>query len=428
MIGAFLKKFALISLVILLVLLILSACGNGNDETDETLSVTPETSRPTTEASPETVTITIGNHTDLTGVASNAMSILTMALKDMCRYYNEENLIPGVNLEVVDYDGQYDPSNDIPGYQWLKERGADLIFTPVASTAVTLKPRLENDKMVLFTPAAAEEAFDPPGYVFSLGNALAEHLSYTLLKWVAENDPDFPRGRPAKIGGAFWNEAEGAALLTGAEEYAKAHPEQYEWKGGFLTGFGFNWSTEVEALKDCDYVLPPVPMHQFIEQYRKAGHTHAKFIGSDPHAAFLGMIERAGLWDEVDGMLFIRSFRWWNEEGEIMDLTRRLLYEKHPGKADEIRQSGVGYITTQPVYIMLEAVKATVERVGAENFSSEELFETLQSFSIEVDGCSHSYTETKRVDNDALAIFELKAEEKDLFRADPGWLPVVKQP
>jgi hypothetical protein len=156
-----------------------------------------------------------------------------MALEDTAEYYTENNLIPGVEFEVVTYDGQYDPSRDIPGYEWLKERGADFIFSPVGATAVTLKPFLEEDKMVLFMMAPHEDAFAPPGWVFAPGNSLFNEQMYTLLKWVAENDPDFPQDRPAKIGAAFWNESTGLAMLDGAEKYAEAHPEQYSWEGHY---------------------------------------------------------------------------------------------------------------------------------------------------------------------------------------------------
>ena len=68
------------------------------------------------------VVITIGNLTDVTGPASNALTVITMSLEDTAEYYNKQYLIPGVTFEVITYDGQYDPSRDIPGYEWLMER------------------------------------------------------------------------------------------------------------------------------------------------------------------------------------------------------------------------------------------------------------------------------------------------------------------
>ncbi|NQT73005.1 MAG: ABC transporter substrate-binding protein [Chloroflexi bacterium] len=82
---------------------------------------------PTSTATQELVTITIGNLSDLTGVSSNAMGVVNIALEDTVEYYNERNLIPGVELEVITYDGQYNPSNDIPGYEWLKELAEPIV-------------------------------------------------------------------------------------------------------------------------------------------------------------------------------------------------------------------------------------------------------------------------------------------------------------
>lgn len=204
------------------------ACGAGSGTEEASSSVVPET--PQQSSTPEREII-IGNHTDVTGVASNAMGLLTAALEDTARYYTENNLVPGARFKVVTYDSQYDPAKDVPGYEWLKDRGADIIFSPVAAIAVTLEPRMEEDRIVLYTVAPHPEAFDPPGWVFAAGNTCANWEAQTLLQWVAENDPDFPRDRPAKIGGAFWNESYGTAILKGAEAYARSHPDQFEWRG-----------------------------------------------------------------------------------------------------------------------------------------------------------------------------------------------------
>ena len=131
------------------------------------------------------------------------MNVFTMALEDLTRYYNEHNLVPGVRFEVLTYDGQFDPSLDIPGYEWLIENGAGFIFTPVPSTTVALKNRAQADEMVVFTVSLADEALDTPGWVFGVGNTLGKAHAYTGLEWIFESDEDFPRDRPAKIGGNF---------------------------------------------------------------------------------------------------------------------------------------------------------------------------------------------------------------------------------
>ncbi len=416
--------------VLLLALLLLTACSSDDDEEPQPAGIQP--SGPSTiETSDEQkpVVITIGNHSDITGAASNAISVIDMALEDMASYYNDYEIIPGVKFEVVSYDGQYDPARAIPGYEWLRQRGADVLFTPVASTAETLKPRLDDDKIVLFALGASDDAIDPPGYVFSPGNSLCKYTMYTFLEWIAENDPDFPRDRPAKIGGTFWAIAYGEAMLDGMEEYAEVHPDQYEWIGGYLPPLGmFNWAPEVQALKDCDYVLPPGVMLSFVQQYRKAGH-EARFIATDAQVSFLGMVGEAGLWDEIDGMLLFKPARWWNEQGEAIDLANRLVREYHPDDAEKIIGKGSGYLASQQVYVIFKLIEATIEAVGAENFDSHALYKTAQSFSLTIDGIqSDSFSETKRYSSDYAGFYEVDGEKKDVFRVTPEWFPIVSKP
>lgn len=413
---------------LLLVLALLGACGSGNNDEQDPTETTAVTIEPTATATQELVKITIGNLSDLTGVSSNAMGVINMAVEDTVEYYNEQNLIPGVEIEVITYDGQFNPSYDIPGYEWLKEAGADLIFTAIPPTPVTLKPYVDKDEMVLFAWAPTIEAISPPGYVFTPCNTLSEYAGYTLLKYVAENDPDFPKNRPALIGGAYWAETYGNGVLTAAKEYAEAHPDQYEWEAGYLASFGFNWATEVEGLKDCDYVLPPVIMTSFVDQYRSAGYT-AKFLATEAQVGFFGQIDDSELWDELDGAIFVRACRWWNEDGEMVNLAKKLLQKNHSGEEESIIRDGVGYLAVNGAVVLLTIISDTIEAVGAENFTSQALYDITESFSFTIDGIERdSFSETKRTSLNYLGIYEARGTEQDIFRAEADWYPIIYEP
>ncbi len=419
-------------LVIAIVLLSsLAGCSSSdNEENGETISTPTPPVTPTLDpiGESEPVLITIGNLSDITGPASNPLGVIATALEDMVRYYNENNIIPGVEFQVIEYDGQYDPSKDIPGYEWLKGQGADLIFSSVGSVPITLKPIVDKDKVVVFTMTPDKHALDPPGYVFCLANTLGDYQSYTLLNWIAENDPGFPTDRPAKVGGAFWAEAYSQTFLDGMEKYTEVHPDQYEYEGGYTTNFSFMWGPEVEALKDCDYVMPPGPMQHFTEQYRDAGY-QARLIGTDFQIAILTMTDDMDLWDESDKMLLLRTGRWWNEDGEMVNLAKQLLYDYHPDQAESLMAEGPGYQALRGMYVMLEIVKETVEAVGPQKFNSEALYEVAQSFSLTVDGIeNHSYTKTKRTSVNNIGMYELRGAEKDIFRIDPEWIPILYEP
>ena len=423
-------------LAILLVLLLGSglmlnsiACESGGEEVTFAPVAQPSstiTSEP--QVILELVEITIGNLTDQTGPSSNILRITDTALEDLVQYYNDNNLIPGVELKVINYDGQLDPAKDIPGYEWLKGQGADLIFTAVPDTPLTLKAIVDKEKMPLFAASGYQEQLDPPGYVFVMGT-IPEHQAYTILNWIAENDWDYESNGPAKIGGASWLDGYSQSFIAAMEKYSEAHPDQFEWVGGYLTNFAFMWGPEVEALKDCDYVFPCVMPIAFMREYRSADCT-AKFIGADVHTSFLNMITEAELWDEIDGMLFIGSSLWWNDDEELVNLNKELLYENHPGEEEEIMQAGAGYMSVSVVfYPMIDIIADAVEAVGAENFNSQALYDAAILYSLEVDGVERSgFAETKRYALSNYMIYRASATDEDIIRADENWIPHLVEP
>lgn len=382
-----------------------------------------------TSLSPTPRTITIGNLSDLTGPSATAQEIINMALADLVKYFNDNGLIPGVRLKIITYDGQFDPAKDVPGYEWLRSNGADLIFTAVTGTPVTLKSRADRDHCPIFgVSGGVEELSSPPGYVFNLGT-IPRHEALSLLKWIAENDWDYRTKGPARIGGASWDEAYARWWLDAIKDYAAVHPDQFEWVGGYMAPFGtFTWGPQVEALKNADYVFPCTFMTSFVREFRIAG-GKGKLIGASTHAAFFGNIDDAGLWPQINGMLLICSSRWWNEEGTIIDLTKKLLTENHPEKAAEVIRSGVGYITIVNQYQMLDLIAQTVKSVGAENFTPEALYETAQSYTLTIDGAPrYSFSPTKRWATNLYATYEVRADQKTIVRRHEDWYPAVLEP
>ncbi len=417
-------KGGVIALAVLLMALPLSfACGsdNGDDGTP------PPPDSPTPPA--VDVTLTIGNLTDLTGVASAGFELINLGINDMVDYYNENNLIPGIELKVVTYDGQYDPSKDIPGWEWLRERGADVVFAGPPHSVITLQSRANSDEVMLFTTSAGLDLFTDPGYLFSLGS-IPQYEAWTLMNWIAENHWDYEANGPAKIGGAAWNSAYETDFFDAMKEYAEVHPDQFQFVGGYYTPFGtFTWGPEVQALKDADYVFPCTAcLSGFAKEYRNVG-GQATLIGNGAHVAFMQLIYDARAWDEINGMLYILSTKWWTDDGDLVDKSRELLYEKHSDSAEEIIRAGTGYLTIYIPYIMLEIIRDAVETVGPENIDSQALYDAAESFSLTVDGIEMFSFEGKTVRSvsDYYIVQEARDNEKDLFSVS-DWTPIVVEP
>lgn len=376
---------------------------------------------------PREVVVTIGHLTDLTGPSASGMEPVNTSLKDTVKYFSEANLIPGVKVEVIEYDGRFDPANDIPGYEWLRQKGADLIYTGIPGTALSLKTRVNQDRVPLFAATIDLDELDPGGYVFCTG-IIPQLDACTLLNWLAENDWDYQRDGPARIGGAGWEDAWTPTYLSAAERYCNAHPDQFEWIGGLVANFTFNWDTEVQALRDADYVMPPNVLPSFVKQYRAAGGA-AKFVAGDPAAAFMGLVRDADLCNEMDGALFVRSSRWWNEDGKLIDLTKEILRRYHPRDADEIIRAGAGYLGVSNAYMVLEAIRLAARKVGVHDLGPEPIYEAAQSVSVVTDGVErYSFDEEKRASVNYYGMYELSAEAKDLIRVSPEWVPAARCP
>jgi ABC-type branched-subunit amino acid transport system substrate-binding protein len=411
------SKAGIVILAALLLLLpLLAACSSDSDD--------EKTPPDGTQEPQKDVVITLGNITDLTGAGARAMSIVNAGLEDAVRYFNEQGFIPGVEVKIIKYDSQYDPSREIPGYKFLKSKGADIIVGNMPQTAITLKPFVNDDEMLLFALPYTEVGFMPPGYTFSL-NVPTQSFGPTMLKWIAENDPDFPQDRPARIGAVNWDEPQSRSVFEGVKKYVKAHPDKFEWEGMHLTGRTFTWGPEVDDLKDCDYLFPPMAgLASFANEYRKAGYT-AKFVGTDGQAAFMGLVDQARLWDELDGMFFGLPYGYWTDDTGMINLVNQYVRE-YRDDADDIIENGTSYLGPFIAFQgMLSILAQAATEVGAQNLTSQVIYDTAQSFSMEFDGRQWGYSETKRNAVDSLGIYELSAAEEDLFRADPEWLTLV---
>ncbi len=422
----------------------LVACSD--DETEEptatitpTQTTTPEpTNVPTVQPTPaEDVIITLGNLTDITGPAATMMESVNIALEDVVRYFNEENLIPGVVLKTEHYDTQMDPSKEITGYKWLKERDADVIVCTLPSTAMSLYTFVTEDEIPLFSLSAADVvAKDTPGWAF-LMNTQTDAIGFTYMKWIADNHWDWETNGPATVGGASWNEPWSEGIMRGMEDYADAHPEQFEWIGGFLGNYNFTWGPEVDTLKDADYVMPAVTgggFLSFIKEYDQAG-GKAQFICNEGNTAAIPLITDARAWDLIDGALIIQANRAFSEGTELTDLMLEVTARYHDDPEGLLGEVGRGNFlgSWRQWYGIMTLIKTAVENAGgAQNFTLQALYDTANNYSMSWEGVpAWNWAPDKRTAWNAMAIYEFDASTElviPLNGEEPVWLPIVYEP
>jgi len=375
------------------------------------------------------VTITIGEIDDFTGPAGTYMAILSAGLQDTVRYYNEQGTIPGVEVKFLTYDTRLDPSRDIPGYEWLKERGSDVIIIGIISPGEVLKPFSENDKLPLCDLGTTFPMFNPPGWSFCF-NPPIRWNTMTVMKWVSETQWDYSKGVP-KIAYVGWTGPFAIDVQNAMSDYCQNHPDQYEFGGAFLAPSGsVLWSGEIEKVKDCDIIFPGMMSTEtstFLTQYWARGY-EAQLIGDSSISAYKGFLVDSLGWDRLDGFLTTECVPWWNEPTPIIQLIEDNLYKYRPGEAEEFIHMGSTYKGgAYNMHAILDIIRLAVEEVGAENFDGQAFYDAAVDYTANWDGCPEfSFTETKRV----LAAYNQgyiwSAEAQDLVRAS-DWMPCVTE-
>ena len=372
--------------------------------------------------------ITIGVITDLTGPAGPALQPMLLSLQDLVRHINEDDPIPGVKLKVAVWDDRLDSSRDIPGYEWLKERGAKVIICAVDFPAAILKPFAERDKVVILDNSCSLPLIEPPGWVFC-ANCPMYQVVLTTAKWIGDQW-DYTEGIP-KIGCIGLNASASIEAEKKLKDYCQAHPDKFDYVDGFLVPFATTtWGGQVEKLKDCDWICFPgtdgASIATFVEQFRGKGYT-ARFFGQEALLTFGGLVlETIGGYGPIDGSVFGAAVGWWSDTFPVSNLLKELLHKYHPGEEETVRESLTYIAGGIQNHFCLELIRAAITEVGAENFDGQALYNTAVRFKMTFEGYAEwGFTDTKRACLEHIRVFKASAEAQD-FVAVSDWLPVVE--
>lgn len=379
----------------------------------------------------EKITIVIGNLTDQTGVAASVLVPIQLSLDAHVKYVNEEEPIPGVELKTIRYDTRYDPARAIPGYNWLRDRGAKVIYTEMSDIAELLITSAARDKVPVVTASVTEPCYEPPGWVFCL-NQDAKDMMFTVMQWISDQwEAEGKPGKP-RIGTAGWSSPYGNAVRDGAEGYCLDHPDKFDYAGSYMAPTGVvTWAGEVAALKDCDYVVLTTPgalqPSTFAAEFRGKGYD-AKFVGLDSLSAYWDfMLDVVGS-EEMDGALIGQTWPLWVHPAPIVDYLKDLAYENHPDKADSLIYGNCGWISGgSQAYLLVECVRQAIEAVGAENFDGQAFYDAAISFSPDLPGFEElGWTPTERRIYRYIGMYEYSHAEGD-FVVLQDWVRVIEE-
>lgn len=382
----------------------------------------------------EKVTITIGNITDMTGPAASACIPVNTLLQDIVDYYNDDEIISGVEFKVISYDARYDPSLDVPAYDWLRDKGAQVLYSPLPTTGESLKSFLDRDKVPMWELSCTPPMLDPPGWEFCPSIPFKYDME-TFLKWISENDWDYQvKGRVPSVGLAGWVGATSAAYVNGLKGYCQDHQDKFDFVDAVLATPGsISWTGAVEVLKNCDYVYTPTVgtgLVTFIRQYLDGG-GKAKFIGGNSQASFRDLLVNSFGYDTLDGMLFNRlTGRWWNEadtDPQVQLLLELLSRYQSQAQAAQMIFNGGSIGAFHQDCALFDILAETIKNVGAENFSAQAFYDTAINFSVNWESYkTWNFTATKRYMPNHTLVYKWSAADKDLVPVS-DWVPVVTE-
>ena len=379
----------------------------------------------------EKVTIYLGHLTDLTGVAASALIPIMKALDANVRYFNEVDPIPGVELQIVRYNTNYDPSRAKPGYDWIRDHGADVIYTEMPEMAEGLVQFAEGDKTPVICHPGTKVLADALGWVFCL-NPTSSAQMRGLMKYVSDEWDYAGTDRRPKIGTAGWSTPYGNDVKLGAE-YCLGYPDKFDYVGSYMAPAGVvTWSGEVEKLKGCDYIVLTTPgalqPSTFAAEFLSKGHT-TKWLGLDSLLAYWDvMLAKVGS-EALDGSLMGQFHALWVYDCPVVEYLKQLAYTYYPDEAEELISANCGYLGGgSGTYFVMECMRAAIEEVGAENFDGQAFYDMAVKFRPRWEGYPEEvgWSPTDRLSSKWQMIYEYSDAVGD-FEVATGWVEVIEE-
>jgi ABC-type branched-subunit amino acid transport system substrate-binding protein len=156
------------------------------------LMVTACAPTPITPASGQKV-VEIGSIPILTGGGGPADQPAFEGFMDYVRYFNEEESIPGVTLEVVWRDCGTQASMFMSAYRNFVDSGIPVIFSDYLPSLEGLTSQIEKDQIPFVTGAVSAPIVSPPGWIFAVWATASETatavLDYFMENWKEESPP-----------------------------------------------------------------------------------------------------------------------------------------------------------------------------------------------------------------------------------------------
>jgi ABC-type branched-subunit amino acid transport system substrate-binding protein len=326
--------------------------------------------------------VEIGAIPCLTGGGGTADQPSFRATQDYVRYFNEEEGIPGVTVELVWRDNQTSIPAFISAYRGLVDSGISLMFSNYPTPLEGLTGQLAKDQVAFATGGATGALIVPPGWVFAAwatqGEAATVLLDYFMQSWTEE--------RPPKL-----------QLLVLDETYGRSPAAE-------VTPYAESIGYEVLPLEVAPHVVIDATPQLIRIRERQADLVYIQTIisGGGP---IMRDVERLGLQDEMqfsgnewifgdrlmefspagtEGFLSPRALPWFDDTDipGVKTMVDKMM--EYHGEVNRVPEALAGWVYGA---ILCEAASRAVAEVGLENVDGPAMKRALESMQdFDVDG------------------------------------------
>ncbi len=358
------RMLALILGILLLVAPLATACGGKSAET--------------------TTVVKVGFLNNLTGASATSNEGFLAGQEVYYRYANDENLIPGVKIELVPYDVRYDSAREILGYQKLKQEGVVAIQSASGSALDKIRTLADQDQIPIISNSVTKLQVIPPGYILAI-IAPFEWCGEVALQYIHENWDYQGKGRNPRVAGIGWNMAYGMGQSTGGAAWASEY--EVDWLGTEVLPVGtMDCSVNARRIADlgADYCFANLlagPCASFLKElYVRAPGQVTCFIGA---ASFAEYFTACG--EAMEGHIFTTVGNTFEQHGTAIDELRTLMDRYYPDGWEQFNNP-LAAITFPGAKLLVGALQKIVEEQGVEAINGTNLYEAMLATEVDCDG------------------------------------------
>jgi branched-chain amino acid transport system substrate-binding protein len=311
----------------------------------------------------------------ITGPTSGAIAPLLQAGEDYIRYFNEQEAIPGVRIELLWRDTILQYALGLSHYERLVAAGIPLVGAVESPLLFGLRGRFERDEVVAFILGSPyhEALYPEPGWYYTMTPLMGEEAA-VLLQYFMEN----------------WNEERSPRLAFVSTDVGWGYESRYATE--FAKSLGFEvlpWEAVPIVVLDAT-----VQLLRLKEAGADLVHLQCQPEGAGP---ILRDAERLGLLDKfqfaghlsamgdrtmklagasTEGFLISRAYPWFTET-EVPGIELMIgNMMKYRGK---VRRDGEYFYGWVGAAVICEAISRAIENVGYENLDGRAIKEALDS-------------------------------------------------